>query len=76
MTDEMAERMTIREMVENWVVWRDALQWEKFRALWHDDGVMMATWTQGTADQFIEMSKQGLPRACASCISSAAARSR
>jgi len=62
MTDEMAERITIREMVENWVVWRDALQWEKFRALWHDDGVMMATWTQGTADQFIEMSKQGFAK--------------
>jgi len=62
MTDEMAERLTIREMVENWVVWRDALMWDKFRALWHDDGVMMATWTQGTADQFIEMSKQGFAK--------------
>src|SRR5271154_5062402 len=62
MTDEMAERITIREMVENWVVWRDALQWEKFRGLWHDDGRMMATWTQGTADEFIEMSKQGFAK--------------
>jgi hypothetical protein len=62
MTDEMDERLTIREMVENWVVWRDALQWDKFRALWHDDGVMMATWTQGTADEFIEMSKQGFAK--------------
>src|SRR5580693_3255169 len=48
MTNEMAERLAIREMVENWVVWRD--------------GVMMATWTQGTADQFIEMSKQGFAK--------------
>jgi len=62
MTDDMAERMTIREMIEDWVVWRDALQWKEFRSLWHDDGRMMATWTQGTADEFIEMSKQGFAK--------------
>jgi len=61
-TDEMIERLTIREMIENWVLWRDALLWEKFRGLWHDDGRMMATWTQGTADEFIEMSKQGFAK--------------
>jgi len=61
-TDEMIERLTLREMIENWVLWRDALMWEKFRSLWHDDGRMMATWTQGTADEFIEMSKQGFAK--------------
>jgi hypothetical protein len=61
-TDEMIERLAIREMIENWVLWRDALMWEKFRSLWHDDGRMMATWTQGTADEFIEMSKQGFAK--------------
>jgi len=62
MTDEMLERLTIREMIENWALWRDACLWDKFRSLWHDDGRMMATWTQGTADEFIEMSKQGFAR--------------
>ncbi len=62
MNDEMIERLTIREMIENWVVWRDALMWKEFRSLWHDDGRMMATWTQGTADEFIEMSKQGFAK--------------
>jgi SnoaL-like domain len=62
MTNEMAERLAIREMVENWVLWRDACMWEKFRSLWHDEGRMMATWTQGTADEFIEMSKQGFAK--------------
>ena len=61
-TEEMIEKLTLREMIENWVVCRDALMWEKFRALWHDDGRMMATWTQGTADEFIEMSKQGFAK--------------
>jgi SnoaL-like domain len=62
MSDEMIERLTLREMIENWVVWRDANKWDKFRSLWHDDGIMMATWTQGTADQFIEMSKSGFAK--------------
>jgi len=62
MTDEMMERLTIREMVDNWVMWRDANQWDKFRSLWHDDGRMMATWTQGTADEFIAMSKAGFAK--------------
>jgi len=62
MPDNMLERLALREMIENWVVWRDSCQWDKFRSLWHDDGRMMATWTQGTADEFIEMSKQGFAR--------------
>ena len=62
MDGEILDRIAIRQLVENWVVWRDAGDWEKFRTVWHDDGRMMATWTQGTADEFIEMSKQGLAK--------------
>ncbi len=53
------DRTTIRDLVENWVLWRDAGFWDKFRTVWHDDGRMMATWTQGTADEFIAMNKAG-----------------
>jgi hypothetical protein len=59
MNDETLERLAIRDLIENWAVWRDAGDWERFRTVWHDDGRMMATWTQGTADEFIEMSKAG-----------------
>jgi hypothetical protein len=59
MDKELLDRLAIRQLIENWVVWRDAGDWQRFRTLWHDDGRMMATWTQGTADEFIEMSKQG-----------------
>jgi len=52
-------RAAIRETVENWVVWRDAGDWERFRTVWHDDGRMQATWFQGTAADFIEASRQG-----------------
>jgi hypothetical protein len=60
MTDTTdADRRAIWELIQNWVVWRDAGHWDRFRSVWHDDGRMMATWTQGTADEFIAMSKAG-----------------
>lgn len=62
MDNALLDRLAIRELVENWVVWRDSCQWDKFRTVWHDDGVMMATWTQGTVDFFIKMSKEGYAR--------------
>ena len=62
MSDEADSRRAIRELVESWVVWRDAGEWERLRTVWHDDGGMMATWFQGTADGFIEANKQGWAR--------------
>ena len=63
MTDmEQADRLLIRDIIENWALWRDAGDWERFRTVWHDDGRMMATWFQGTADEFIRVSREGWAR--------------
>jgi len=59
MTDDTLDRLAIRDLVENWVLWRDAGDWERFRGVWHDDGVMMATWFQGPAAEFIRVSREG-----------------
>ena len=59
---EIEDQRTIRYLVENWAVWRDALMWDRFRTVWHDDGRMMATWFQGTADEFIKVSQEGYER--------------
>jgi hypothetical protein len=53
------DRIAVRQLVENWVLWRDARDWDRFRTVWWPEGRMMATWTQGSGEQFIEMSKQG-----------------
>jgi hypothetical protein len=58
----MDDRQAIRDLVENWALWRDAGDWERFRSLWHDDGRMMATWFQGSADAFIAVSRQGFDK--------------
>jgi SnoaL-like protein len=55
----VSDRQAVRELVENWAVWRDAGDWERFRTVWHDDGRMMATWFQGPAERFIEVSREG-----------------
>lgn len=60
MTDSgFEDRIEIRELIENWVVWRDAGHWERFATVWHEDGWMSATWFQGPASDFIEVSKEG-----------------
>ena len=62
MGSDPLERLAIREVVENWAVWRDAGDWERFRTVWHADGRMMATWFQGTADEFIAVSRAGFEK--------------
>jgi SnoaL-like domain len=59
---EAEDKRLIRELIENWAVWRDAGHWERFRTVWHDDGVMMATWFQGPFAKFIRVSQEGWDR--------------
>src|SRR3954447_8189013 len=59
MDQELLDRIAIRALVENWVVWRDAGDWERFATCWHADGYMMATWCQAPAAEFIAASKAG-----------------
>ena len=56
------DKLAIVETVNNWAVWRDAGDWERFRTVWHDDGWMTATWFQGPAEKFIEVSKAGFDK--------------
>ncbi len=58
MTDLSADKLSIREIVENWVLYRDAGDWERFATVWHPDGWMTATWFQGPATEFIEASRR------------------
>jgi hypothetical protein len=58
----LEDRLQIIDTVNNWAVWRDAGDWERFRTVWHEDGWMSATWFQGPARQFIEVSRAGFER--------------
>ncbi|MFZ3555857.1 nuclear transport factor 2 family protein [Streptomyces sp. BH055] len=52
-------QIQIRQLVENWALWRDAGDWTRFATVWHPDGWMSATWFQGPAADFITASREG-----------------
>lgn len=59
MHEDLIDQLKIRQLVENWAIWRDAGDWERFRTVWHEDGVMMATWFQGPFEDFIRVTMDG-----------------
>jgi hypothetical protein len=67
MPRDTADRLEIRALIENWVLWRDARLWDRFRTVWHPEGRMWATWFQGTFEEFIQANQEATTRACASC---------
>ena len=52
--------LAIRDLIERWVVYRDSLIWDKFREVWHPEGVMTATWSQGPFEEFIARTEVGV----------------
>lgn len=62
MNQQLLDRLAIRDLVENWAVWRDAGDWERFATVWHDDGWMSATWFQGPARDFMRVSQEGFAK--------------
>jgi hypothetical protein len=61
-SSDITDKQIIRELVENSLIWRDARMWDRLRTAWHPDGVMMATWFQGTIDEFIEANRASYQR--------------
>jgi hypothetical protein len=56
------DKLAIRELIENWALWRDAGDWDRFATVWHEDGWMTATWFQGPARDFIRVSREGFEK--------------
>ena len=57
------DRLAIRELVENWSIFRDNREWERFLTVWHEDGVMMTTWGgKASPQQFIEAATKGFAK--------------
>ena len=53
------DKLAIRQLVEDWALWRDAGDWARFATVWHRTGWMTATWFQGPASEFIAASRTG-----------------
>ena len=59
MRTDLQDRLAIRELIENWLIWRDSLLWDRFRTVWHPEGQMWATWFQGSYEEFIRVTEEG-----------------
>jgi hypothetical protein len=62
MDGALQQRLAITEVVNNWVLWSDSGDWQRFATVWHDDGWMTATWFQGAATEFIKARRAGFDR--------------
>jgi hypothetical protein len=62
MDDVLADKLAIREVVDNWVLWSDSGDWQRFATVWHPDAWMTATWFQGPATEFSKARRAGFER--------------
>jgi hypothetical protein len=62
MNDVLLDRLAIVEVVENWVLFSDSGDWERFATVWHDDAWMTSTWFQGPAVEFQKARRAGFER--------------
>jgi hypothetical protein len=53
------DKREIREIVDQWIIFSDSGDWDRFTALWHDDGWMSATWFQASAEDFVKARREG-----------------
>ncbi len=60
--DPILERLAIREVVDNWALWRDTGQFDLLRSTFHEDGVFRATWFNGPFSQFLVASEAAWKR--------------
>jgi hypothetical protein len=62
MNDIVAAKRAILEVVNDWVLFSDAGNWEAFATVWHDGAWMTSTWFQGPATEFQKARRAGFER--------------
>jgi hypothetical protein len=62
MDQTLLDRLAIAEVVNDWVLWSDSGDWQRFATVWHDDAWMTATWFQGPAAEFQIARRAGFER--------------
>jgi len=58
----LQDRLAITHVVNDWVLWSDSGDWDRFATVWHEDGWMTATWFQGPATEFQKARRAGFER--------------
>jgi hypothetical protein len=53
------DKRELQELVDNWSIFSDSGNWERFAECWHEDGFMCATWFQAPCADFIAARRKG-----------------
>jgi len=62
MDEALLDKLAIRQLVDDWIIFSDGGDFDRFPSVWHEDGWMMATWTQGSAADFVAMRKMSFDK--------------
>jgi SnoaL-like domain len=62
MDQEILDKLAIREVLDNWIIYSDAGDWERFKTVWHSGAYMSATWFEATAEDFMRARREGWER--------------
>jgi hypothetical protein len=54
----MTDKQEIRELIENWALWRDSGKFDRLSTVWLPEGRMITTWCQTSAAEFIARSRR------------------
>ena len=52
------DHQDIRDLIENWAVWRDTGDWDRLATTWHPGGRVVTTWCVSTGEAFVERSRE------------------
>ncbi len=55
----MMDHVAIRQVIEDWAVWRDSGDWDRLETVWHPEGRMVTTWGVSTGPEFVQRSRRG-----------------
>lgn len=54
----LIDELEIRRLIENWALFRDTGDFDRFGELWHPEGWMVATWFQASGADFTARARQ------------------
>jgi hypothetical protein len=60
--DQWADKLAIKEVIDNWIIYSDAGDWEGFKTVWHPGAYMSATWFEAPAEDFMRARREGWER--------------
>lgn len=62
LTDSLADKLLIRDLMDKWIITSDSGFWDEFADTWADNGFMTATWFQASAKDFTEGRRRGFEK--------------